>query len=139
MVDHNTMTATQEAIMKLFNEDSPVYLQLRRHIEERILNGHLKDEEAIPSIRIMAKDYSINPLTVGNALSALIDAGILYKKRGVGIFVSPGARQLIIKIRSNDFISEKLEPILRMAKQLEIAEETIITTISKIYGGNDVR
>ncbi len=125
--------------MKLFNEDSPVYLQLRRHIEERILNGHLKDEEAIPSIRIMAKDYSINPLTVGNALSALIDAGILYKKRGVGIFVSPGARQLIIKIRSNDFISEKLEPILRMAKQLEIAEETIITTISKIYGGNDVR
>lgn len=125
--------------MKVFNEDTPIYLQLRRHIEERILNGHLKEEEAIPSIRIMAKDYSINPLTVGNALSALMEEGILYKKRGVGIYVSTGARQLIINVRSGAFIDEKLKPILQMARQLELPQATILELINEIYGGNDVR
>lgn len=125
--------------MKVFNEDTPIYLQLRRHIEELILNGHLKEEEAIPSIRIMARDYSINPLTVGNALSALMEEGILYKKRGVGIFVTPGARQQIIINRSGDFIEEKLKPILQMARQLELPRDNIQEIINEIYGGKDVR
>jgi DNA-binding transcriptional regulator YhcF (GntR family) len=139
MVDHNTTSATQEVQMKVFNEDTPIYLQLRRHIEELILNGHLKEEEAIPSIRIMARDYSINPLTVGNALSALMEEGILYKKRGVGIFVTPGARQQIIIDRSGDFIEEKLKPILQMARQLELPRDNIQEIINEIYGGKDVR
>ncbi len=139
MVDHITTSATQEVKMKVFNEDTPIYLQLRRHIEELILNGHLKEEEAIPSIRIMARDYSINPLTVGNALSALMEEGILYKKRGVGIFVTPGARQQIIINRSGDFIEEKLKPILQMARQLELPRDNIQEIINEIYGGKDVR
>ncbi len=64
----STTSAKQEVEMKVFNTDTPIYLQLRRHIEERILSGHLKEDEAIPSIRTLARDYSINPLTVGNAL-----------------------------------------------------------------------
>jgi len=125
--------------MKVFNEDTPIYLQLRRHIEELILNGHLREEEAIPSIRIMARDYSINPLTVGNALSALMEEGILYKKRGVGIFVTTGARQQIIVNRSGDFIEEKLKPVLQMARQLELPQANIQEIINEIYGGKDVR
>ncbi|MDY0152628.1 MAG: GntR family transcriptional regulator [Candidatus Cloacimonas sp.] len=123
--------------MKLFNEATPIYLQLRLHIEERILSGILKDEEAIPSLRIMARDYNLNPITVGNAVSVLVDEGILTKKRGVGIFVAPQARQLIIGKRSKDFIAEKLEPTLKLARQLELPKQQLIDLINNLYGGTN--
>lgn len=123
--------------MKLFNDGSPIYLQLRKHIEERILSEILKAEDSIPSLRVMAQDYNLNPITIGNALSTLVEEGILYKKRGVGIFVSPGARQLIIQMRSQDFIVEKLKPTLRLAKQLELPKEQLIDFIETVYGGSN--
>lgn len=123
--------------MLRFNEASPIYLQLRKHIEERILNGVLGDDDAIPSLRNMARDYSLNPITVGNALSSLVDEGILYKKRGVGFYVSPGARRLIIEMRSKDFITENLEPNILRAKQLDIPKQNITQIIDTIYGGED--
>ncbi len=119
----------------MFNEDSPIYLQLRKHIEERILGGALRDEDAIPSLRVMAKDYKLNPITIGNALGALVELGVLYKKRGIGIFVSPGAREKIITMRSADFIGDNLVPMIRMAHQLEIPKQEIHRITDKIYGG----
>ncbi len=123
--------------MRIFKDDSPIYLQLRRHIEELILDRQLSEEEAIPSIRIMARDYQLNPITVGNALSSLVEAGILYKKRGVGIFVSPGARERIIELLSRDFVTQSLEPALTKARQLELPKQQIIELIESIYGGKD--
>jgi DNA-binding transcriptional regulator YhcF (GntR family) len=123
--------------MKMFNEDSPLYLQLRKHIEELILSGVLGDDEALPSLRNMARDYSLNPITVGNAIGALVDETILYKKRGVGIYVSPGARQLIISIRSKTFITETLQPAILMAKQLDLPQRQITEIIQTIYGGTN--
>lgn len=123
--------------MKLFNEATPIYLQLRLHIEERILSGILKDEDPIPSLRIMARDYNLNPITVGNALSALVEEGILQKKRGVGIFVAPGAKDRIISNRGQDFITEKLEPTLKLAKQLQFPKQQIISIIDTLYGGTN--
>jgi len=139
LVDHITTSAKQEVEMKVFNTDTPIYLQLRRHIEERILSGHLKEDEAIPSIRTLARDYSINPLTVGNALGALMEEGILCKKRGVGIFVCPDARQKIIQTRRTSFIEEELKPALVMARQLELSKDAMQNLIMEIYGGEDVR
>ena len=63
--------------MKIFNDDAPIYIQLRKHIEELILNRVLAEEDSIPSLRTMAKDYSLNPITIANALSALVDEGVL--------------------------------------------------------------
>jgi len=123
--------------MKIFNDDTPIYLQLRQHIEELILDRTLSEEESIPSIRIMARDYQLNPITVGNALSSLVEEGVLYKKRGVGIYVSQGARELIIKARSQDFIDQKLGPVLRNARQLELPKAQIIKLTEDIYGGKD--
>ncbi|HNX37994.1 MAG TPA: GntR family transcriptional regulator [Candidatus Cloacimonadota bacterium] len=121
--------------MKLFNEDSPIYIQLRKHIQELILNRVLQEEDAIPSLRVMARDYSLNPITVANAVGALVEEGILYKKRGVGIYVSPGAREHIISHRSETFVRETLEPALKMANQLEIPRERIDEIIESVYGG----
>lgn len=125
--------------MKLFNEDSPLYLQLRRHIEQLILERHLKDDEVIPSIRILARDYQLNPITVSNALGALMEEGILYKKRGVGLFVSAGARAAIIDARGEDFVQTELKSALIKARQLEIPKETILKILKEEYGGNDGR
>ncbi len=122
--------------MKLFNEDSPIYVQLRKHIEELILNRILQEEDAIPSLRVMAKDYSLNPITVANAVGALVDEGILYKKRGVGIFVSAGAREHIISHRSETFIKETLEPALNMANRLEIPKTLLTKLLDSVYGGD---
>jgi len=121
--------------MKLFNDESPLYLQLRRHIEERILERYLRDDQAIPSLRIMARDYSLNPITVANALSALIEEGILYKKRGVGIFVAIGASEDIIKGRGESFLSGELLPVLQKARQLEIPKDKVTDILDQTYGG----
>ena len=127
--------AAKRLIMKIFNDESPIYLQLRKHIEEKILEGALKEEDAIPSLRTMAKDYSLNPITVANALSALVEEAILYKKRGLGIYVAPGARRKIIESRRESFETEILEPALQKAKQLELTESELNDKIKKIYGG----
>ncbi len=120
--------------MKIFKDDTPIYLQLRKQIEESILIGAITAEGAVPSLRQMAKDYGINPLTVSSAISALVDEGILYRKRGIGVFVSPGAREKIIKTRSSAFLEETLEPVLRSAKQLEIPKQQILERLNALYG-----
>lgn len=121
----------------MFNDEAPIYLQLRQHIEELILEKALQEDSAIPSIRNMARDYGLNPITVGNALSLLVEEGILYKKRGVGMFVSPDARQRIIETRGQDFLTEKLEPVIVNARQLEIPRKKITQIIERIYGGTN--
>ncbi|HRY83063.1 MAG TPA: GntR family transcriptional regulator [Candidatus Cloacimonadota bacterium] len=123
--------------MRQFNDETPIYIQLRKHIEELILNRVLNDEDPIPSLRIMARDFKLNPITVGNAVNALAELGILYKKRGVGIYVSPGARDHLLKTRGKDFITEKLRPVLQTARQLELPKQTIIEIIETLYGGKD--
>ena len=74
--------------MKAFKDDIPIYLQLRQQIEEQILVRALKEDDRLKSLREMAAEYRINPITAGNAVNALVDEGILYHKRGIGIFVS---------------------------------------------------
>jgi len=124
-------------VMKIFNGDTPIYLQLRAHIEELILEGTLAEEAQIHSQRVMASEYGLNPITVGNALSLLVDEGVLEKKRGVGMFVALGAREKIINALSKDFITDSLEPVLRKARQLELPKALITQSLNKIYGGKD--
>lgn len=123
--------------MKIFTDEAPIYLQLRKHIEELILERTLAEEAPIPSIRVMARNYQINPITVGNALGSLVEEGVLNKKRGVGTFVSKGARELIISERSKDFFTDKLEPLIRKARQLELPKGKVIELINTVYGGKD--
>lgn len=122
--------------MKMFTDDAPIYIQLRKHIEELILNQGLKEEDGIPSLRTMAKDYSLNPITISNALSALVEEGILYKKRGLGFYVIEGARRRIIESRREAFATETLVPTLNRAKQLEFSRPELSKIIDDIYGGN---
>lgn len=120
--------------MRVFKEDIPIYLQLRQQIEEQILARALNEEDRLKSLREMAAEYRINPITAGNAVNLLVDEGILYHKRGIGIFVSPGAREMIISNRRSSFIQESLEPSLRLAKSYEIPKEEVINKVKSVYG-----
>ncbi|HCX60630.1 MAG: GntR family transcriptional regulator [Candidatus Cloacimonadales bacterium] len=120
--------------MKTFKDDIPIYLQLRQQIEEQILARALNEEDRLKSLREMSAEYRINPITAGNAVNALVDEGILYHRRGIGIFVSPGAREMIIAKRRNSFIKDSLEPSIRLAKSYEIPRDDLINKVKSVYG-----
>ncbi len=120
--------------MKVFKDDVPIYLQLRRQVEEQILAKALKEDDQIKSFRALAAEYKINPITAANAINALVDEGILYHKRGIGIFVAAKAREKIIKTRRSTFIQDELVPALSLAKSYEVPLQDIIDIIKSIYG-----
>ena len=80
-----------------------IYLQIGEKIEDDILRGILLEEERVPSTNELARAYAINPATAAKGINLLVDQGILYKKRGIGMFVAEGAKQQIIGKRKNSF------------------------------------
>ena len=80
-----------------FNNDRPIYLQIADSIENDIIKDIIEEESQIPSTKQMAILYKINPATAGKGINMLVDQGILYKKRGIGMFVSTGAKRIIKK------------------------------------------
>ncbi len=123
--------------MNAFKDDVPIYLQLRQQVEEQILARALKEEDQVKSFRVLAAEYRINPITAGNAINALVEEGVLYQKRGIGIFVSPGAREMIIRSRKSSFVKDTLEPTLKLAKGYDIPKHEIIAKTESIYGENN--
>ena len=78
-----------------FGSQTPIFLQLSQGLEDEILSGIYREGEQIPSITELAASYKINPATALKGINLLVDAGIVYKKRGIGMFVSQGALQLL--------------------------------------------
>jgi GntR family transcriptional regulator len=115
--------------------DKSIYVQIAEIIENDILLGNLKEEEQAPSTNQFAKIYQINPATAGKGLNILVEEGILYKKRGIGMFVAEGARKKIIKKRQSSFFKEILPEIMIEANRLEITTEEIIKFVEEFRGG----
>lgn len=119
------------------SSDKSIYVQIAEAIENEILIGNLKEEDQAPSTNQFAKVYQINPATAGKGLNILVDEGILYKKRGIGMFVAEGARKTIVKKRQSSFFKERLPEIMMEADRLEIPIEEIIRCIEEYKEGND--
>lgn len=119
------------------NSDKSIYVQIAEAIENEILIGNLKEEDQAPSTNEFARVYQINPATAGKGLNILVDEGILYKKRGIGMFVSEGARNKIVKKRQSSFFKERLPEIMTEADRLEIPLEKIMKFIEEYKEGND--
>lgn len=113
------------------NSDKSIYVQIAELIENEILLGNLKEEDQAPSTNQFAKVYQINPATARKGLNILVDEEILYKKRGLGMFVSEGARKKILKKRQNTFFQEVIPEIIREADRLEISIKEILDYILK--------
>ena len=116
-----------------FNESIPIYLQIKTEIEKAIIHGSLEEEEAVPSIRIMAKQYRLNPQTISNAISELLNEGILYKKRGIGMFVEKGAQKKLKKKTYEEFIQADLQKLIAKSRSLGISKKELCDLIGNSY------
>ncbi len=112
-------------------DDQSIYLQISQMIETDILRGILLEEERAPSSNELAKLYTINPATAAKGLNLLVEEGILYKKRGIGMFVSPGAAEKIRNRRKEEFYHQKIRELLTEAKRLGITKAELIDQINK--------
>ena len=108
-----------------------IYLQIGEKIEDDILRGILLEEEQVPSTNELARAYAINPATAAKGINLLVDQGILYKKRGIGMFVAEGAKQQIIGKRKNSFYDRFVRGLVEEASSLSITEEELIEMIRR--------
>ena len=108
-----------------FGSQTPIFLQLSQGLEDEILSGVYREGEQIPSITELAASYKINPATALTGINLLVDAGIVYKKRGIGMFVSQGALQLLKEKRQDEFFQQYVLPMVQEAKRLSIQPETL--------------
>ncbi|WP_029040854.1 GntR family transcriptional regulator [Cucumibacter marinus] len=112
--------------MVQFNETQPIFLQIRQRIIALILNGVVKQDEALPSVRQVAGDLSVNPLTVTKAYQSLVDLGIIEKRRGLGMFVVNGARDKLLEHERDQFLNEEWPRIAERIEALGLSLETLI-------------
>ena len=111
--------------------EKSIYLQIGERIETEILRDILLEEERVPSTNELASAYSINPATAAKGINLLVDQGILYKKRGIGMFVASGAKQQIIQKRKGAFYEGFILNLVREAQSLAITEEELVEMIRR--------
>lgn len=114
---------------ELLSQNKAIYLQLSEMLETDILRGVLLEEERVPSTNELARLYTINPATAAKGINLLVDEGILYKKRGIGMFVAEGAKEQIIKKRRDAFYETYVKGLLEEAQSLGISDEQLVEMI----------
>jgi GntR family transcriptional regulator len=119
-----------------FNNDKSIYLQIAESIEDDIIRGLIEEETQIPSTNQMAVIYRINPATAGKGINILVDQGILYKKRGIGMFVVSGAKKNIQEKRKDSFFEKYVTSLVNEARNLGISTEELIDMIKRGAGSN---
>ena len=117
--------------MKLeLNDHEPIFIQISKAIEDEILCDSIKEGMQVPSTTELSKFYKINPATVLKGLNILVDKEILFKKRGIGMFVSKGAKEIIKNGRKENFKEVYLKDLIGEAKKLGITKEELLDMIS---------
>lgn len=116
---------------EILTQEKSIYIQISEMIENDILRDIILEEERIPSTNEFAKLYSINPATAAKGINILVDSGILYKKRGIGMFVSKGAKERIMETRKEQFFDNYISTLLAEAKSLGITKEELIKMIEE--------
>lgn len=118
------------------NDSKPLFLQIKERIEDQIVNNQLRAHDQIPSTTQLVQFYKINHITVSKGINLLVDSGILYKKRGVGMFVAEGAKELLLQERKHSFVSDFLVPMMKEANLLGIPQSELIRLIEQIKGSD---
>lgn len=116
---------------EILNQDKSIYLQISEMIENDILRDILLEDEKVPSTNELAKFFKINPATAAKGINLLVDEGILYKKRGIGMFVAQGAKEAVKNKRKDAFYENYIKTLLTEAASLGIREEELIEMIRR--------
>jgi len=116
------------------DDSRPIFLQIAELIENDIVSGALAEETQVPSTNEFAAFYRINPATAGKGVNLLVDNGILYKKRGIGMFVAEGARTRLVATRRDQFTTQYVRPLVEEAAKLGITPTQLAEMIKKEEG-----
>ena len=108
------------------NDQSLIYQQIARMLEDDILRGVYREEEQVPSTNELARGYNINPATAAKGINLLVAENILYKRRGIGMFVSPGAAEKVRDKRRAAFLDDYIRPLVREARSLGLTEKELV-------------
>lgn len=103
-----------------FNAHKPIYLQICSQMYERILNGELKSEDRIPSVRELGAELGVNPNTIMRSYESMTNAGIIYNKRGIGYFIAENAKDMVLKQMKDEFMNAELPKVIKKMKLLGI-------------------
>lgn len=109
-----------------WNDNTPIFRQLKEKVVELIIDGEVSEGEAVPSVRQVAVDYQVNPLTVSKAYQELVDSEILEKKRGLGMFVTQGAKKKLFESEKKAFLEIEWPKISKRMKRLGFSLEQLI-------------
>ena len=116
---------------EILTQEKFIYIQISEMIENDILRDIILEEEKVPSTNELAKLYSINPATAAKGVNILVDSGILYKKRGIGMFVATGAKEEIQKKRRSEFYDNYVQALINEATNLGITRQELVNMIVK--------
>ena len=109
-----------------WNDNQPIYIQLREKVIGLILDEALKDGDALPSVRTVSAEYRVNPITVSKAYQTLVDDQLITKKRGLGMFVQDGARAQLLESEKQKFIHQEWPEIKRRIERLGLAVDELL-------------
>jgi GntR family transcriptional regulator len=113
----------------VFDGPEPIYVQIARMIRAQVLAGDLAEEEQVMSTTQFATTFRINPATAAKAFAGLVDEGVLYKRRGLGMFVAPGARDRLLDQHRKAYFDDVLAPALAQAAVLGISADDVVAYV----------
>lgn len=115
----------------VLNDRSMIYLQIARMLEDDILRGIYQEGEQVPSTNELARSYNINPATAAKGINLLVADGILYKKRGIGMFVAPGAGETVRQKRKDAFYDGFVKPLVKEGSSLSLTREELLAMVTR--------
>ena len=114
-----------------WNDSQPIYRQLRERVVALILDGVLKEGDPLPSVRNVATEYRVNPITVLKAYQELVDGQLVESKRGRGMFINIGARDLLLRGEREKFLSEQWPTVSATIRRLGLRPEELLDAVGK--------
>jgi GntR family transcriptional regulator len=123
-------------LRSVLEPDRPIFLQIKENIEDDILRDHLSANDQIPSTNELVAYYEINPVTAMKGVNLLADEGIVYKKRGIGMFVSPDAKERLLAKYKSSFMTDIVSDVVKKAEQLQITKDELKQMIDIVWKGD---
>ncbi|MCM3739519.1 GntR family transcriptional regulator [Oceanobacillus luteolus] len=118
--------------MKIKLDDTkPIFLQIKEMLEDSIISNTLKEGDRVPSTNELAAHYKINPATAAKGINELVAEEILYKRRGVGMFVAENARNILLEKHQANFYEEYIRPLKQAAQKLDIDKDELLKMLQR--------
>ena len=121
------------------SDQSLIYLQIAQMLEDDILRGVYREEEQVPSTNELARAYHINPATAAKGINLLVDENILYKRRGIGMFVAPGAGEKVLGKRRAAFYDSYIRPLVREGRSLGLSGQALLDMVAQAAGEGEMK